>query len=298
MAALIAARVSETRLDSDDDNSILAGIGAHALQRYLPGQVLRDIGAFTLTGSHALILSNLPTQQASATPTSGFADEPEFALINALQFGLIRMLGCSPFAVQFENDGKLIRNVVPNPAAAGRTSSWGADSEFFWHSDNPHQPFGEPGSDPRLYAPQYLTFYSVRNEEQVPTELTAIEDVVLRLDEETRSQLMAPEFEVGAPDSNDRSATLPLKDVSVLDIDNYGRYRVRYDRGTTAAYTPTAAAALDRWYSALCTVPARELVLQPGDFMIFDNYHVLHRRRAFVPLADGKPRWLRRCYAA
>jgi hypothetical protein len=294
----IEARVSVTRLDSDVDNVILANIGSHALRRHLPGEILRAIEVFTATGSHALTLANLPTQEFPATPVTGFGNEPELAVTNAVHLGLIRLLGCSPFAVNYENDGRLIRNVVPNPAASGKTSSWGADSEFFWHSDNPHQPFGSPGSDPRLYAPQYLTFYAVRNHEQVPTELTAIEDVVLHLDETTRERLMAPEFEVGAPDSNDRDTTLPLKDTPILDVDSCGRYRVRYDCGTTIGHTPAAKDALQRWHDALLDVPSDELILQPGEFMIFDNYRVLHRRRAFTPRSDGSARWLRRCYAA
>jgi alpha-ketoglutarate-dependent taurine dioxygenase len=45
-------------------------------------------------------------------------------------------------------------------------------------------------------------------------------------------------------------------------------------------------------------MPARELVLNPGEFLIFDNYRVLHRRRAFTPGPAPTARWLRRCYAS
>ncbi|MFE3552441.1 TauD/TfdA family dioxygenase [Streptomyces kronopolitis] len=295
----ISERVSETRLDSDLDDAILARIGAYALRRYLPGETLHGIQVFTAGGSHALTLTNLPTQDFPATPVSGFGDESELAVTNALHLGLLRLLGCTPFAVAYENDGRLIRNVVPNPEASGTTSSWGADSEFFWHSDNPHQPFSPPGSDPRLYAPPYLSFYTVRNEERVPTELMALDDVVVRLDEDTRLGLLAEEFQVGAPASNDQQSTAPLTKTSVLEPGPDGRHhRARYDRGTTAGCTDAAAAALERWSAALGTAPSTELVLRPGEFMIFDNYRVLHRRKAFRPAPDATARWLRRCYAA
>ncbi|WP_055524682.1 TauD/TfdA family dioxygenase [Streptomyces graminilatus] len=294
----ISERVSESRLDSDLDDAILAGIGAYALSRHLPGDVLQSVQVFTAAARHALVLSNLPAQKFPGTPVTGFGDEPELAVTNALHLGLIRLIGCTPFAVSYENDGHLIRNVVPNPAACGTTSSWGADSEFFWHSDNPHQPFGRPGSDPRLYAPPYLTFYAVRNEERVPTEIAALDDVVVRLDEDTREILRTAEFEVGAPDSNDGEATGPLRHTAVLEPDGTGRHRARYDRGTTRGVTDRARAALDRWSDALTTIPAAELVLDTGDFMIFDNHRVLHRRKAFTPRPDATARWLRRCYAA
>lgn len=295
----IAERVSKSSLDSDIDDTILAGIGAHALRRYLPGEVLHGIDLFTDSGSHALVVANLPRQEnLPATPVNGFGDERELAVTNALHLGLIRLLRTTPFAVDFENDGRLIRNVVPNPAAAGLTSSWGADSEFFWHSDNPHQPFGIPGSDPRPFIPQYLTFMAMRNEERVPTELTAVEDVVIRLDQETVDRLTAPEFEVRAPASNDGERTQPLRNTSVLSYDANGGYRVRYDRGSTTGLTANAVEALDRWCEALRTIPAEELVLESGVFMAFDNYRVLHRRRKFVPGPASAARWLRRCYVA
>lgn len=293
----ISARVSETSLDSDIDDAILGGIGAHALRRHLPGDILQGVQVFTAAGNHALVLSNLPIQDFPSTPVSGFGDEFELAVVNAIHLGLIRILACTPFAVSHENDGRLIRNVVPNPAASGTTSSWGADSEFFWHSDNPHQLFGPPGSDPRLYIPPYLTFYAIRNEEQVPTEIAALDDVVIRLDEETRLALMAAEFEIGAPDSNDETTT-PLSKATVLEVGPDGRHRVRFDRGTTVGLTATAQQALEQWTTTLHTVPAAELVLDTGDFLIFDNHRVLHRRKAFTPRPHTTARWLRRCYAA
>lgn len=294
----IAERVSVSRLDSDVDDTILANIGAHALRRYLPGEILWGIEVFAASDHHALSLANLPTQDFPETPVHGFGAEPELAVMNAIQLGLIRLLECTPFAVNFENDGRLIRNVVPNPDAAGRTSSWGADAEFFWHSDNPHQPFGTPGSDPRLYTPHYLTFYAVRNEERVPTELMAVEDLVVRLDPRTREQLASPGFEVGAPDSNDAEVTWPLKETPLLDVDPMGRNRMRYDRGTTSGATPEAVAALDRLCEVLGEVKSAEFILQTGEFMIFDNHRMLHRRRAFTPRPDATARWLRRCYVS
>ncbi|URN12249.1 hypothetical protein LUW77_12860 [Streptomyces radiopugnans] len=60
---------------------------------------------FTAAGSHALLLSNLPMQEFPPTPVSGFGDETELAVTNAIHLGLIRILGCTPFAVRYENDG-------------------------------------------------------------------------------------------------------------------------------------------------------------------------------------------------
>ncbi|GAA3015860.1 TauD/TfdA family dioxygenase [Streptosporangium longisporum] len=295
----ITERVTAAELEPDADEAILARIGAQALSRYLAGEILHGIHMFSVTARHALLLQNLPTQRFPATPVNGFGTETELAVINALHFGLVQLLGITPFAVNYENDGRLIRNVIPNPAASGTASSWGADSEFFWHTDNPHLPFGDAGANPRLYVPRYLTFYAVRNEERVPTELAAMEDAVGRLDELTQRRLQSPSYEVSPPASNDAGAAgaCPLSDTALLEQSSEG-LRVRYDRGTTRARTAEAGAALQTWSDTLATMPSKELCLEPGDFMIFDNYRVLHRRKAFRPMPPQNARWLRRCYAS
>jgi len=291
----LSGRVAGRVLDSDADAAILGRIGAYALRNALPGRVLDSLQGFAISGAHVLRLGNLPQQALPATPVSGFAAEAQLPLINAVHLGLLQILGVLPYAVEYENDGRLIRNVVPNPSAAGKTSSWGSDAEFFWHTDNPHLPFGEPGTDPRPYPPRYLTFYAVRNEEQVPTELVAVESAVARLPDETVRRLTAPAFAVGAPDSNDTKAE--LADTAVLDWRCDGHW-ARFDQGTTRAQTPAAEQALREWTDALRSAESSAPVLQPGEFLIFDNYRVLHRRRAFTPAAADRARWLRRCYAS
>ncbi|MDG4767454.1 TauD/TfdA family dioxygenase [Solwaraspora sp. WMMD406] len=291
----IGERVSASALDPDTDEAILAHIGAHALSRYLPGEVLHALQTFTHTGRHALVLRNLPAGDYPPTPVTGFGQETPLAETNAVQLGLIQLLGITPFAVDYENGGRLIRNVVPNPSAAGTTSSWGADSEFFWHTDNPHLPFGEPGSDPRLSMPRYLTFYGIRNEEAVPTEIAAVEDALPLVDDATRRVLRSPAYDIGAPASNDAEAV--YGNTVILDQGPDGTL-VRFDRGTTRARDAVAASALQAWIGALARVPRRELVLGAGDFLIFDNYRVLHRRSRFTPAPAATARWLRRCYAS
>jgi L-asparagine oxygenase len=297
----INERVVTATLDSNDDQAILAGIGAYALQRYLPGEILHGLQVFRAAGSHGLILSNLPTRPVPPTPVTGFGAENDLALTNALHFGLIQLLGTVPFAVGYENGGRLIRNVVPNPAARGTASSWGYDSEFFWHTDNPHLPFGGPGSDPRPHVPRYLTFCAMRNDERVPTELTAADDIVALLSEDSRRRLVAARYTVGAPASNDADPVgrrMELTNAPLLELSADGRYWVRFDRGTTHGQDPEAEAALTRLREAAAASPRRECVLEAGDFLIFDNYRVLHRRRAFTPGPTETARWLRRCYVS
>ncbi|MEU8118667.1 TauD/TfdA family dioxygenase [Spirillospora sp. NPDC049024] len=294
-------RVAESDLDPDRDTEILARIGAWALRRTLPSEVLGALEGFSASGNHALLLSNLPRPEAPPTPVHGFADERLLAVTNALHLGLIRLLGLSPYAVGYENRGRLIRNVVPNPEATGTASSWGSDSEFFWHTDNPHLPFGGPDVNPRPYVPRYLTFCVARNIEEVPTEVMALETALDRIPEKTLKVLAAPVFEVAAPESNDLADDGERRiygRTAVLELDGDDGPRVRYDRGTTRGRDEAADSALDTWAAALATAPCWRPVLRPGHFLIFDNYRVVHRRDAFEPAPDDQARWLRRCYAS
>lgn len=297
----ITERVTATELDSDSDEAILASIGAHAFRHYLPGEIVRALRSFCESGCHALMLSNLPVQRIPPTPVSGFVHETPMALTNALHFGLIQLLGVVPFAVEYENNGRLIRNVVPNPAAAGISSSWGADKEFSWHTDNPHLTFGEAGTYPCRHIPRYLTFFALRNEEQVPMCIVSADDAVAQLDPASRQQLLSPEFTVGAPestDSDDAGQRQEFSDAAILEISRLNHYWARYDPGTTTGQTVGANAALQAWKAALQAVDAVECVLRPGDFIVIDNYRVLHRRPAFTPQQPATARWLRRCYAS
>ncbi|MER6122367.1 TauD/TfdA family dioxygenase [Streptomyces sp. NPDC001795] len=283
-------------LDPDAHGVILASIGASALLQHLPDELLAELGKFTRGHSSVLVLENLPRYDAPPTPVGGFTPEAALAPVNALQLGLVRLLGTTPFAVPYENRGRVMRNVVPNPAAAGTTSSWGSDAEFFWHTDNPHLPFGEQGRDPRPNVPRHLTFYAIRNDERVPTDVVGVDTVLTRLTPAAREALARPEFEIGAPASVETGAQPALRG-AVLEHDGAAP-RMRYDHGTTRGLTARAAAALDELTAALRTDDAERFVLRPGDFLLFDNYRVLHRRRAFTPRPAATARWLRRCYAS
>ncbi|AJF69907.1 TauD/TfdA family dioxygenase [Streptomyces vietnamensis] len=300
LAKEIGDRLADAEFDPDRETAILARIGAHVLRGRLPVDVLDAVTSFTGSGCHALLVDNLVVPKVPPTPVNGFCDEAPLAVVNAIQFGMIQLLGLTPFAVPYENEGRLIRNVVPNPAAAGQTSSWGSDAEFFWHTDNPHLPFGEEGYDPRPYVPRYLTFCTLRNLEEVPTELMSVESATHGLDRELGRLLASASYEISAPDSNDVSEggdRLALRGAPVLEQSETG-LRVRFDLGTTSSRRHEATTALASWADTLAEGPAWDPVLRAGQFLAFDNYRVLHRRKAFTARHDDNARWLRRCYAS
>ena len=139
----------------------------------------------------------------------------------------------------------------------------------------------------------------MRNVEEVPTELLAVDDVVRTLPPGVREALTRDLFDVAAPDSNDAltdGERMTLSSAPVLELVREG-YRARFDVGTTEGRTPEAEQALEAWEDALKKAEALQPILRPGDFLGFDNTLLMHKRGGFEP-EPGNERWLRRCYAS
>ena len=141
-----------------------------------------------------------------------------------------------------------------------------------------------------------MTFYTLRNEEEVATELLIVDQVVSMLSHDVREELHKPQFDVAAPASNDAldGHKMVLPSARVLDWHKRG-HRARYDIDTTTGRNDVARRALDVWKDALSRATPISPVLRPGEFLAFDNTRVVHRRLAFTPASQA--RWLRRCYA-
>ncbi|MBT0773318.1 TauD/TfdA family dioxygenase [Kineosporia sp. J2-2] len=271
----------------------LAKIGQSVLREHLDPHALAELERFAAGGYEALLCRNFRFDDQVASPASGFADEEALAVTNAVHLGLLEMLGLDTFSVPYENAGALVRNVTFVPEAAGTTSSWGADTEFFWHTDNPNWPFVAGGRPQHETVPAYLSFCAMRNHEKASTDMVSVDHVVAGLDRATIAALSRPEFSFTAPASNESPAARAV--LPVLEADGEA-FRARFDVGAVEATTPGARAALDRLNTRLEAIDGVRLVLDSGDFFIFDNRRVFHRRRAFTPRTDGTGRWLRRCY--
>lgn len=270
-------------------------VGAQWLRSLLSEELVRLIGGFTASNYKALLLRGIGISTEVQSPSNGFLPDSKCVLdFDLLHFGMLNLLGIRSHAVEYENHGKLVRNVVPVSQAAGTTSSWGSDVEFSWHTDNPNWPFHDQASDVARSVPNYLAFTAVRNQERASTDIVCVDHVLSRLPTWVVENLSQSAFEFGAPTSNEghdgEQRVMPI-----LERDSYG-YKLRFDDGIVSATDAHSQAALTRLRQVLKEARGIELVLQPGDFFIFKNARVLHRRKAFKPLPEGQARWLRRVY--
>ncbi|WP_321816606.1 MULTISPECIES: TauD/TfdA family dioxygenase [unclassified Paraburkholderia] len=288
-------RFREKLTDSPHHAETVGEVGADWLKSILDPTAIRAISEFRGGPHKALLLRGVALTTEVETPHTGFLPTNQCVLdFDIFHFGMLSLLGVRPHAVEYENRGKLVRNVVPVIEAAGTTSSWGADVEFFWHTDNPNWPFENEVSDLSTSVPTFLAFIAVRNQEGVSTDIACVDHVLSQIPDWAVTQLQKPGFMFGAPASNEgfdgKRQMLPIIEQSDLG------YRLRFDTGIVTARDPDSSEALELLRRRLKDVEGIEVVLQSGDFFIFKNARVLHRRKAFRPFPEGKARWLRRVY--
>jgi hypothetical protein len=286
-------RLAETPHCADS----VGAVGGDWLGTVLGRDIVEAIRAFPASPHKALLIRGISLSTDVATPRNGFLPNAECVLdFDLLHFGMLRLLDVRPHAVEYENFGKLVRNVVPVPEAAGTTSSWGADVEFFWHTDNPNWPFADQSRSVATSVPNFLAFTAVRNFEGASTDIVCVDHVLSQLPAWAIAQLQKSAYTFGAPASNEGFDGQP-RVLPVLEQDE-GGYRLRFDDGIVAALDRDSEKALALLRQCLRDAQGIEVVLQPGDFFIFKNARVLHRRKAFQPLLNGKARWLRRVYGS
>lgn len=284
----------------DSDPPAFAEYGAKHLRNHLPAAVVERLTGWQRDPVPWLTVSNLPRPaHRIPTPADGFGDESALTVPNLVQFGMLDLLGLLPVAYRWENDGRLIRNVAPRPGSDRALTSWGSSVPLDWHTDDSvldHQEAAGPASA----IPHYLSFYGMRNEERVPTDLLPLDALLRELPRPAVADLRRAEFTVTAPESYAAAGDggpMRRDGVPLLWTLPCGRDAVRYGPGRVAGRTPRASRALADFERRLGELPGEPVLIEAGDFHIFDNRRVLHRRVPFRPAAAGAARWLRRCYA-
>ncbi|NOR63973.1 MAG: taurine catabolism dioxygenase TauD [Rhodobacteraceae bacterium] len=275
----------------------VTAFGMRWLKAAIGDEGVNKIRGFRDSPDECLQLRGLDLITYVPTPRNGFLPETDCVLdFDILHFGMLGLMGIDPFAVDYENEGKLVRNVLPVEAAAGIASSWGADIEFSWHTDNPNWNFQLGKENSASCVPRFLSFTAIRNNEKVSTDVTSVDRVLAALPGWAVAELRRPVFLFEAPASNEGSGG-NLNKLPIIEVQD-GQNLLRFDENIVTATDRRSRASLEILSSCLRAAIGSEVVLTPGDFFIFKNSRVLHRRRAFVPAQGGDARWLRRVYGS
>jgi hypothetical protein len=203
-------------------------------------------------------------------------------LTSAVLVGFTRALGLKHFGYPEEKKGAILQNVHP---IAGRenTLSNAGRVNFNLHVESPFLP--------RAARPEAAALIAINNEAKTATRVAVVEKINARLPEATLEVLRQPLFSYRHDDSfeiNGYTLKTP-RSPFLKTVDGYEESRCAI---FTNAHTPEAESALADWLEA-AESEAFNVVLEPGDMLVFNNYRCIHGRGA----VEGR-RWLQRVYGS
>ncbi len=249
----------------------------------------------------ACIIRGFPVDDAGIGSTPGhWRDvDPKRTLAEEMVVGLIAQRLGELFTWSTLQNARLIHNVLPIRGDENEQNGHGSETLLAWHTEDA---FHAARCD-------YLILMGLRNEGRVPTTYSSIRQT--RISAAHRDLLFDREFHVLPDDEHLRQLAKDYPDhpglvrmqrmrthpnaVSVL----FGSHEEPYLRIDPwfMRVAPTASPAHHEALEALVAELERarlDIVLEPGDVLIIDNYLAVHGRAAFRANFDGRDRWLKK----
>lgn len=287
-------------IGSLSDNELFQEYGylAEIVEPILPSSVISCMKAFKNDGSHtALLIEGLPIDDSVVTtPKTGYMPNWAMPISVKTQFSIYGLLGLIPVVYEGENRTRLVRQVVPVENSSLDASSHGSAIAFGYHVDNPDLPLLSENCQDVSGCPEFLSLYGVRSKDNVPTTIVSVDEVVASIDKSVLQVLQCSLFNVRRPASFDANRVLS-NHLPLLTHDETHGWLCRLDVENTYSSDNKANKALQCLKEMLGSHEFDvDLILNPGDFLIFKNQKILHTRGEFTPNFDGKDRWLMRMF--
>jgi len=293
----VAELVAE--LDTTDTANPEFFVRLNVLAHRLPHRLRETLAQFRLgdTGWAALVLSNLPIGAPDLPPTPPhWREAPSGDHTDALLLLLSALVG-DAFGWTTQQDGRLVHNVLPIRENEEVQVGSSSKVRLTLHTEDAFHPL----------RPDFVALLSLRNPDDVPTEIATLTDGDLDADDLAAlfedAYYIAPDLS-HTPEQNSADAvgradfarlTHPEQPAfhSILYGDPATPF-IRFDR----YYTQQASS--DRHWRALENLErvleknVEEVVLRPGDLCLIDNARAVHGRSPFRARYDGTDHWLKR----
>jgi hypothetical protein len=254
-------------------------LASDILAAIVPKSVVATLQHFRERGASILFIQGpaCKTPALPPTPTAGFGNDADVQVYDAILLGVQRVCGIVPVAFEFENQSRLMRNVVPNPRSKGQRSSYGYDQALGFHTDNPCGEFEDPSAPwtRSTVIPRYLSFVGLRNRDgrgkPVTTDVLPLDAIRQHVSAEAFQCLQKPLFQVNPPPSNSCAARNGVALVQLLE--SVQVFRFDSDPEIVFGLTEEANWALGEFKDALRAAQAELLRfdLSPVSVLVFDN---------------------------
>lgn len=223
------------------------------------------------------VLRNLPVDPLPEQWEVGPAPLTEAVLV-----GITHALGLRHFGYPEEKNGAILQDVHPISGWEQTLSNAGR-IKFNLHVESPFLP--------RAARPEAAALIALNNEANTATRLAVVEEINSKLPVEIIERLRQPLFTYKHDDSfsmNGYTLHTPcspfLKEIGGFEESRCGIY--------TRANGREAEKAVAAWQEVAEAV-ALDVVLKPGDILVFNNHRCVHGRGA----VEGR-RWLKRVYGS
>lgn len=220
-------------------------------------------------------LSNLPHD---TLPPDWKIEETPIA--SRILLGLLGCLGLRPFGYRQEKKGQILHDMFPVPGAE-KTFSNAGRVPFELHTENPYLP--------RVARPSVLVLMALNNDSDTATQLVCAEDIVANLTKPHEEALRQPIFSFRQSDSFELNGYSVYANKTPIVKKINGGNELRWGI-TTSTTDPTGQAAIAE-FREVSQGEAMNVVLKPGELLVFNNWRCLHGRGA----VEGK-RWIKRIY--
>lgn len=278
-----------------------AALAAHELPRSLRAALYDFKLEEPIAG--LLLVSGWPIDDAAQGPTPAHWKQRQSGGTTFTAEAMMTLVGSllgDTMGWSTQQDGRLIHHVVPIREHQNAQLGSSSLEPLWWHSEDAFH----------AARPDYVILMCLRNPDRVATTYGSLENV--RLAPHDVAKLFEPNYTI-RPDNSHQPTFRgqPGYDAAgayaVIDAMNRAPERIPVLHGDPAepylrldpyfmepvTHDPDAQHALDALVRGIEETLV-DLVLEPGDIGIFDNYRAVHGRRSFTARFDGSDRWLQR----
>lgn len=257
------------------------------LAHELPESIREALVDFRLTNEPlgGFVVAGLPINELElgATPPGlrTEAQDKELRRADAMLYLIASLLG-DPFSHNEIQEGRLILDVCPARGNEDTQLASSSSGGLAWHIEDAFYDFRA----------DWLLLMCLRNTPKAATTFARVQDVVLS--EDVSATLFENKFIIEPDSSHVAGDQAPApRQVAVLSGDRRAPFvRIDPEFMPRDLEDPVAENALTTVIEAL-EAKLQDVVLEPGQVLIIDNYRAVHGRRPFDPSYDGKDRWLR-----
>lgn len=224
-------------------------------------------------------------------PTPTVDTSPRQAIIGSFDIGHIALACCigQIYGSSQLRQGCLVQDISLAAQADSTSMTLNGRHGLGFHVD---------GSSDLANAPTYFTLQCLRNAERVATSANTV--TAEQFSPDVWARLGQRAYETLHPSQRPQEIALVERNVwgNVTRLNYHDDpARLRVSSSIPQQMRTLYKDALGQLRQALAH-GAIELVLQPTDVLVMDNYRAVHGRRPFdgIPLSPGRSHWLRRCW--